>query len=160
MKKGFTLIELLVVVLIIGILASIALPQYRKAVVKARFTEALTNLKAIGEAQQVCTLEKGSGCDFNEMAITPPGTPNGGPDNMMTTYFNYQSGRSGMDANGNTEVWTVAEYRKEDVCICYFKTGEFVINQDGGGGCQVEATYNYAALLNLREASYEECSCC
>ena len=50
-KKAFTLIELLVVVLIIGTLAAIALPQYRVAVLKARITEAIINMKALEVAQ-------------------------------------------------------------------------------------------------------------
>ena len=51
-KKGFTLIELLVVVLIIGILASIALPQYELVVEKSRASEAMVNAKAIQDAAQ------------------------------------------------------------------------------------------------------------
>jgi type IV pilus assembly protein PilE len=58
-KKGFTLIELLVVVLIIGILASIALPQYQKTVEKARATEALTDLKILRAAWDRYTLIHG-----------------------------------------------------------------------------------------------------
>ena len=58
-KQGFTLLELLVVVLIIGILASIALPQYKMAVTKAKVASMLPLMRRWKDALAEYKLQHG-----------------------------------------------------------------------------------------------------
>ena len=78
--KAFTLIELLVVVLIIGILAAVALPQYKLAVEKSRATEAFVNLRAVHNEVELYYLANG------EYPASLAEIDMGTPDNH---YFSY-----------------------------------------------------------------------
>ncbi|MBO5911416.1 MAG: prepilin-type N-terminal cleavage/methylation domain-containing protein [Elusimicrobiaceae bacterium] len=72
-KQAFTLIELLVVVLIIGILAAVAVPQYQRAAEKARAATIFPLLKSIGQAEESYYLANGSYATlFNELSVEIP----------------------------------------------------------------------------------------
>jgi prepilin-type N-terminal cleavage/methylation domain-containing protein len=138
-NRAFTLIELLVVVLIIGILAAIALPQYKKSVEKTRATEALIILKAISKANDMHFLATGSYTkDMDDLDVEIPGAKgevSGLLNRSTTQFFN-----CGVDNNNST--------KRKALCTRLPLGGEtyvIVTSQDNKMYClsQTDKKYDY-----------------
>ncbi|CDT94023.1 pilin [Vibrio diabolicus] len=59
-QQGFTLIELMIVVAVIGVLASIAIPQYQKYVAKSEVASALATLTGLKTNVEAYAVENGA----------------------------------------------------------------------------------------------------
>ncbi len=130
MNKGFTLLELLVVVLIIGILASIALPQYTKAVEKARATEAMQILGDLATAEQIYQMGFGEYTDnLDLLDIEMPGSRDGDSTTITKNF------RVTITQDGSTFQAAASRANSDGVAISSPNEPEYaiMINIDASG---------------------------
>lgn len=118
LTKGLTLIELLIVIVIIGVLASIAIPMYTNYMIRARRADAKTALEQLRAAQEMRRAEKGSYITDLVALRTTWGGPGAKAGDYDIT----------MAATASTYTGTATAFtsrQKED------KTVPLTINQDG-----------------------------
>ncbi len=153
-SRAFTLIELLVVVLIIGILVAIALPQYQKAVEKARVAEARVILNAIYKNWQFCELQYGANaaeCDsagplFDHTEIDLPGvTKTDCVDSspcIKTADWVFEGDGADLYANriknGSAVYFLDIAQFGEGRAVCYNGSENFCNKLCGSDGCEVK----------------------
>ena len=79
-KSGFTLLEIIIVIIIVGVLASLALPRFFSTVEFSKSTEGLMSLSALRDSMERCYLGSAGtyvGCTIATLDITDPGTSPG-----------------------------------------------------------------------------------
>ncbi len=104
-QSGFTLLEILVVIIIVGVLASVAMPSLFRNVERSRATEALNTLGIIKRGIEACAMQFGNTsttCStFNNIGMDDPSAAAGV---NAAAHFTYGSPFGGLGANAAATV--------------------------------------------------------
>lgn len=126
MKKGFTLAELLVVLVIIGVLAAIALPNFTTTKEKTLDREAKATLALMRAANRIYRMEFGTGAYYpvddsnptvalinTDLKLSLPTTAS---PNWSYTVSNHSTGTNQATRSGRT--WTLDSSSASEVPGC------------------------------------------
>jgi len=102
-KRAFTLTEIMIVVIIIGIIAGFALPQYTKAIRKAHERDVVIQLISLHAANLIYNAKEDEFFPGTNLTISQ--INDGLNINIIANDMNYSYTRSATDAYAATATW-------------------------------------------------------
>ncbi len=130
-KSGFTLLEIIIVIIIVGVLASLALPRFFATVEFSKSTEALNAMAALRGSMERCYLASSGtyvGCAITNLDVEDPGLSPGArftyaASGQTATAYTLLATRNAADGGDGTSTITLIQSATGVTCA---GTGKFI----------------------------------